>query len=305
MIKKNLLKNFINYGWLDLGCLLDKKKCNLLANKVLKSRPWDESIFRDYEEIFNNPRHLNVSPKKNGYNLAEKYDLSFIENNKILNNLLKSILGDDYEIILKKFVVSAPNTMIPKWLKPIVEKKLDGNLAQYIKPEYRNISYFSGIDYHMDLLDYANFNGDYITLYIYLTDVAGNQSPLNIISKSHIYGATHFPHYLKKTKNSNTLLYSATGNKYDKFDKKKLISKKGRIYLWSALTIHGTTKSTNKNPRVALRYSIKKNKNNRSECLIDKLYNNLKIRLDHKTRTDLSYKGKKIIKHKKIRRFLI
>ena len=74
---------------------------------------------------------------------------------------------------------------------------MDGNLAQYIKPEYRNISYFSGIDYHMDLLDYANFNGDYITLYIYLTDVTGNQSPLNIISKSHIYGATHFPHYLK------------------------------------------------------------------------------------------------------------
>lgn len=305
MTKKKFLENFINNGWIDLGCLLDKKKCNLLANKVLKSRPWNKSIFRDYEEIFNNPRHLDVSPKKNGYNLAETYDLSFIENNKILNNFLNSILGEDYEIILKKFVVSAPNNIIPKWLKPIVKKKLDGNLAQYIRPEFRNISYFSGIDYHMDLLDYANFNGDYITLYIYLTDVAINQSPLNIISKSHIYGATHFPHHLRKTKNSNKLLYSASGNKYGKFDKIKLISKKGRIYLWSALTIHGTSQSTNKNPRVALRYSIRKNKNNRSECLIDKLYNNLKIRLDHKTRTDISYKGKKTVKHKKIRRFLI
>ena len=305
MIKKNLLENFINNGWLDLGYLLDKKKCNLLASKVLKSRPWNQSIFREYEDIFDNPRHLNVSPKKNGYNLAEKYDLRFIENNETLRNFLESILGKDYEIILKKFVVSAPNSMIPEWLKPIVEKKLDGNLAQYIKQEFRNISYFSGIDYHMDLLDYANFNGDYITIYIYLTDVNANQSPLNIINKSHVYGATHFPHYLKKTKNSNKLLYSASGNNYGKFDKKKLISKKGRVYLWSALTIHGTTKSTNKKPRVALRYSIRKNKDNKSECLIDRLYNNLKIRLDHKTRTDILSKGKKTVKHKKIKRFLI
>ena len=305
MIKKKLLENFIDDGWLDLGYLLDKKKCNLLANNVLESRPWNKTIFRNYDDIFDNPRHSNVSPKKNGYNLAEKFDLSFIENNKILNDFLESILGKNYEIILKKFVVSAPNGMIPGWLKPIVEKKLDGNLAQYIRPEYRDISYFSGIDFHMDLLDYANFNGDYITIYIYLTDVSHNQSPLNIINKSHVYGATHFPHYLRKTKNSGKLLYSSNGNKYGKFDKKKLISKKGKVYLWSALTIHGTTKSTNKSPRVALRYSIRKNKNNKSECLIDKLYKNLKIRLDHKTRTDILSKEKKIIKYKKIKRFLI
>ena len=207
MEKKKILNKFMRDGWLDLGCILDKKKCSLLANKVLKSRPWNKSIFRTYKDVFDNPRHLNVIPKRNGFNLAEKYDLSFIENNKNLNYFLESILGKDYEIILKKFVVSAPNSIIPTWLKPIVKKKLDGNLAQYIKPEFRNISYFSGIDYHMDLLDYANFNGDYITIYIYLTDVASNQSPLNIINRSHVYGATHFPHYLlpinlKKVKQS-------------------------------------------------------------------------------------------------------
>ena len=39
----------------------------------------------------------------------------------------------------------------------------------------------------MDLLDYANFNGDYLTIYVYLTDVNSNQSPLNIINKSHFF----------------------------------------------------------------------------------------------------------------------
>ena len=305
MNKKKLLNKFLKDGWLDLGYLLDKKKCNLIASEVLKSRPWNKSIFRSYKDVYDNPRHLDVVPKRKGYNLAEKYDLTFIENNKILNFFLESLLGKDYEIILKKFVVSTPDKIIPSWLKPIVKKKLDGNLAQYIKPEFRNISYFSGIDYHMDLLDYANFNGDYITIYIYLTDVVSNQSPLNILSKSHIYGATHFPHFLRKTKKTNKLLYSAKGNEYGEFDKKILTSKKSRVYLWSALTIHGTSKSTNKNPRVALRYSIKKNKDNISECLIDKLYNKLQIRLDHTTRTDILSKGDKTVKHKKIKRFLI
>lgn len=307
MSKKNkiLLHDFLKNGWLDLGCLLDKKKCLSVANKVLKSRPWDKTIFRSYEDIFNNPRHTNVTPRKNGFNLAESFDLSFIEKNHNLTSCLNEILGKNYEIILKKFVVSAPNQIIPNWLKPVIEKKLDGNLAQYIKPEFRNISYFSGIDYHMDLLDYANFDGDYLTIYVYLTDVNSNQSPLNIIDKSHIYGATHFPHYLKKTKHTSKLLYSKDGKKYHKFDKKKLISDKGSVYLWSALTIHGTIKSSSKKPRVALRYSIRKKKNSNSKTLIDKLYDNLKIRLDHKTRTDIISKGSSTVKHKNIKRFLI
>ncbi len=304
-MKNNISDKFLANGWLDLGYSIDKKKCVSIANKVLKSRAWDKTIFRSYDDIFKNPRHTNVTPKKNGFNLAETFDLSFIENNKNLINCLNLILGKNYEIILKKFVVSAPNQIIPKWLKPIIENKLDGNLAQYIKPELRNISYFSGIDYHMDLLDYANFNGDYLTIYVYLTDVNSNQSPLNIINKSHIYGATHFPHYLKKNKQLNKVSYSKDGKKYQKFDKKKLISDKGRVYLWSALTLHGTVKSSSKKPRVALRYSIRKNKNNKSECLIDKLYQNLKFRLNHKTRTDIISKGVKTVKHKKIKRFLI
>ena len=282
-----------------------KKKCDIISKEVLSSRPWNEKIFRTYDDVFNNPRHEDIAVKKNGFNLAENFDLDFIEKNNDFKNLLSKILGNDYEVILKKFVVSMPEHLIPKWLNPILEKKLDGNLAQYIKPKFRDISYFSGIDYHMDLLDYPDFDGDYLTVYIYFTDVEDNQSPLHIIEKSHIHGATHFPHFLKKSSNENKILYSKDGKNYDEFNSKKLVSKRGSMYLWSALTIHGTIKSTNVLPRVALRMSVKKNKNNKTTTLIDNLYKDKKIRLERKTRTDIKISLDSTSKHEDYKRFLI
>lgn len=299
------LKYFLENGWLPVDLTIDEKKYDFISKKVINSRPWDDEIFRTYDDVFNNPRHKNIAVKKDNFNLAENLNLDFIENNFEFNQLLDKILGNDYEVILKKFVVSMPEQLIPKWLNPILEKKLDGNLAQYIKPKFRDISYFSGIDYHMDLLDYPDFDGDYLTVYIYFTDVKTDQSPLHIIEKSHIYGATHFPHFLKKSKNENRILYSMDGKKYDEFKSKKLISKRGSIYLWSALTIHGTIKSTNSLPRVALRMSIKKNRNNKNITLIDDLYKDKKIRLEKKTRTDIKIGSDNTLKHENYKRFLI
>lgn len=300
-----MIDEFLKNGWIDFGQIFDRKICQNIADQVLNSRPWDYSVIRDYDDIFNNERHLNILPSKGGYNLAEKFDLAFIEKNITFNQVLNKILGTEYEIMLKKFVVSAPANILPEWLIPIVEKRLDGNLAQYIKPEYRDISYFAGIDYHMDLIDWPNFNGDYLTIYIYLTDVEENQSPLNIISASHKYGATLFPHHLKKSNKKDKIFYSKNGIEFEEFETKKLISKKGSMYLWSALTIHGTFKSTSLVPRVALRYSIKKNSNNNKKNIIDNLYEGLNIRLEHKTRTDVLLNKDKIIKYNTNKRFLV
>ena len=161
-------KYFLENGWSQIDLTIDKKKYDIISNEVINSRPWNEEIFRTYDDVFNNPRHIDISVKKNNFNLAENLNLDFIEKNFEFNQVtLITTPGNDYEVILKKFVVSMPEHIIPKWLNPILEKKLDGNLAQYIKPKFRDISYFSGIDYHMDLLDYPNFDGDYLTVYIY------------------------------------------------------------------------------------------------------------------------------------------
>ena len=304
MKREFFLDQFLKSGYINFGSILDKKKCRLISSKVLKSRPWNFKIFRSYNDIFKNPRHHNVIPKKNGYNLAEKFNLNFIEKNNTIKNILNDILGKNYECILKKFVVSVPPKIIPKYLKKTIRSRLDGHLAQYLKPKYRNISYFSGIDYHMDLLDYPNFDGDYITLYVYLTDVDNSQSPLKLVENSHRFGPTRFPHYLKKNKRKNSILYSRNGKKFNTFETTNLTGKSGSVYLWTALTLHGTKASTSTKPRVALRYSFKK-KNKKKSSLINKVYKNLnKLSLKNSTRSDILV-SKKSVKQLKQKRFLV
>jgi len=285
---------FLQDGVVSFGKILKDSECNKAAKLVIDSRPWDKSIFREYDEVFGSKRHLNVIPLKGGFNLAEKIDLNFIESNKIFTNTLEKILGKNYECLLKKIVVSPPQSIIPNWLKKVSEKRLDGHLAQYIKPEFRDISYFSGIDYHMDLIDYPDFDGNYITVYVYLTDVDESYSPLHIIPKSHRLGATLFPHNLKKTNNESTVQYSNNNKDYDTFEVRKLIAEKGSVFLWTALTLHGTKISNALQPRVSVRYTFRKKSS--SVGLIDELYKNLKsISLKKTTRDDIKFQKKEVV----------
>ena len=200
-------------------------------------------------------------------------------------------------------MVSPPQSIMPDWLKKISEKRLDGHLAQYVKPEFRDISYFSGIDYHMDLIDYPDFDGDYLTVYVYLTDVDESYSPLHIIPKSHRLGPTLFPHNLKKTNNENTIQYSKNNKDYDTFEVRKLTEEKGSVFLWSALTIHGTKLSNALKPRVSVRYTFKKKSS--SVGLIDELYKDLKsISLKKITRDDIKLQKKSVVQIKN-QRFLV
>tara|TARA_B110000238_G_C16046162_1_gene403993 strand:- start:91 stop:1011 length:921 start_codon:yes stop_codon:yes gene_type:complete len=300
----NFVKDeFLQDGVVSFGKTLQDSECDKAAKLVIDSRPWDQSIFREYDEVFGSKRHLNVAPLKGGFNLADKMDLNFIESNKIFTSTLENILGKNYECLLKKIVVSTPLSIIPDWLKKVSEKKLDGHLAQYIKPEFRDISYFSGIDYHMDLIDYPDFDGNYVTVYVYLTDVDESYSPLHIIPKSHRLGATLFPHNLKKTNNESTVQYSKNNKDYDTFEVRKLVAEKGSVFLWTALTLHGTKLSNALKPRVSVRYTFSKKSS--SIGLIDELYKDLKsISLKKTTRDDIKFKKNEVVSIKN-QRFLV
>ena len=302
MVNK-FLDEFLQDGVVSFGKILKDSECDKVAKLVIDSRPWNKSIFRECDEILGSKRHSNVIPLKDGFNLAEKVDLNFIESNKIFANTLKKILGENYECLLKKFVVSPSQSIMPDWLKEISKKRLDGQLGQYLKPEFRDISYFSGIDYHMDLIDYPDFDGNYLTVYVYLTDVDESYSPLHIIPKSHRLGPTLFPHNLKKTNNESTVQYSKNNKDYDTFEVKKLIAEKGSVYLWTALTLHGTKLSNALKPRVSVRYTFKKKSS--SVGLIDELYKDLKsISLKKTTRDDIKLQKKGVVQIKN-QRFLV
>ena len=220
---------------------------------------WGSNLFKSEKVFQKKQQYKKTNPGKGKFNLAEKFDLNFIENSKEIKSILNDILGKNYEIVIKKFVVAVPESWIPYWLKQKVKNSLAPNLGPFIKNKYRDVTYFRGIDYHMDQIDFPNHSSDFITLYIYLNDTTSKMSPLNILEGSHIFGPTKFPHIIKKCQNNNYLKYGTKLDKLKRFKKKKLVGKSGTVYIWSSLTLHGTQPQENKDDfRISLRYIIRK-----------------------------------------------
>ena len=161
----NIIENFLKKGLIDFGSIIDKKKCKELHDKVVSSRDLSEGLFRSEKDFLKNPDSKKTNPGKGKNNFAEKFDLSFIEKNPIVKKNIDLLVGEDHEILLKNFVIGVPDSWIPNWLKKKTEKQLAANLGSYVKPEYRDVTYFRGIDFHMDLIDHANSIGDNITVY--------------------------------------------------------------------------------------------------------------------------------------------
>jgi len=291
MMKKTLrnkLNYFIKNGFVEFNSLLDKQECSRLYNKLKNSREWGPKLFQSenkYKLEFKKKPKIKLNPGKGIQNLVDEHNLKFIEKNKSIIELLKLILGENYEIILSKFVVAVPNNWMPDYVNKLNEKKSISNFNQYIHKKYRDVTYFRGIDYHMDSIDWEKKNNEFITMYIYLNDIDETMSPLNVIKKSHIFGHTSFPHYIKTNKSHFNVEYSPDNKKYTKFKSQKLLGKTGALYIWTSNTLHGTSPSfhDNENFRISLRYLIKKNP--KSKGILDKL---VKQKIVGKTRVKKS-----------------
>lgn len=297
--KKKKINIFLKKGIVEFNQLLNEKKCNDLYKKIIKNRLWGSNLFKSQKVFEKKQQYKKTNPGKGKFNLAEKFDLNFIENNKEIKSILNNILGKDYEIVIKKFVVAVPESWIPSWLKQKVNNSLAPNLGPFIKNKYRDVTYFRGIDYHMDQIDFPNQPSDFITLYIYLNDTTSKMSPLNILEGSHIFGQTKFPHIIKKCQNNNYLRYGTKLNNLKRFKKKKLVGKSGTVYVWSSLTLHGTQPQENKDDfRISLRYIIRKSNKVSKTTEINNLIKNV---LPIKTmRDDVDLKNFKQLKFSKI-----
>lgn len=271
---RNKLNYFIKNGFVEFNCLLDKQECSKLYNKIKNTRKWGLELFQSenkYKLEFKKKPKIKLNPGKGIQNLVDEHNLEFIEKNKSIIEFLKIILGENYEIMLSKFVVAVPNHWMPNYVKQLNKKRLISNFNEFIKKEFRDVTYFRGIDYHMDSIDWEKKNNEFITMYIYLNDIDESMSPLNIIKKSHIFGHTSFPHYVKTDKSHLNVEYSPDNKNYKKFKTQKLLGKTGSLYIWTSNTLHGTSPSFDDNEsfRISLRYLIKKNPKSRG--IIDKL----------------------------------
>lgn len=210
-------EEFLEQGFIDLGPVLDKKVCQELLDKVFATRDFSSALFIDEKTHKKYPRYQKTNPGP-GINLVEKYNLDFIEGNSTFKDSMKTVLGENYKIILKKFIVGVPDSWIPEWVARETDDFGVANLGPYIKSQFHDMTYFHSIDFHQDLIDHPNKNADFITLYVYFDEVDEGMSPLVVVPRSHIFGATVFPHKITIHDEQNTLTYEDGDDKKENFD---------------------------------------------------------------------------------------
>ena len=267
-MRKDRLSSFKNKGIIKFNKLLSSKDCNNINSLILKNRNWGKDLFLNKNDYFKQKKFKKINPGKNIQNLSNKFNLNFIEKNQTIINSLKEILGNNYKIILSKFIVSIPHEWMPKYVKELDKKDPAKNLNKFIKNKYRDVTYFQGLDFHMDSIDRPYSNNKFITMYVYLDKVTKQMSPLEIVEASHKFGHDTWPHYIKNN-NNTSLHYSLDNKKFFKLKKSVLSGSVGDVFIWTSNTLHGTSKPSikSKKTRISLRYLIEKTTKKKS--LID------------------------------------
>ena len=188
-------KKFLQEGYLELKNLLSKSDCKKMNDKILKIRKINKEIFFENKKEYFEKKNLKITPK----NILDKFNLNFILKNKKFKNNIKDILGENYYLYASRIICAMPEKFLPKWISSKMDQG-QPNLTDFIKHKFRDMRYFHGIDYHMDLVDFSKEKSNFITVYVYLDKVTKKMSPLNILPRTHLGGAASYPHNLTKKK---------------------------------------------------------------------------------------------------------
>ncbi|PHY19310.1 phytanoyl-CoA dioxygenase family protein [Caulobacter sp. BP25] len=249
------VEDFIARGYHVFPDGVDPAAASRLLAKIRALRTFGADLFLSEAEFDANPQYIGVNPVP-GRNLLEGFekDLAFVEQDPGIVAAVSALLGDDYEILVKKLICGVPASVVPDWLKARIAGNPVNNLGAYVRPPYRDITYFYGIDFHQDLIDYRDREADFITLYVYLHDVGAHDAPLFLLEDSHKLAGTLFPHDL--TKNESGWLYRDGRGGEVQTRQHLLTGKTGYAAMWHACTLHGTQPDAADNERLSLRYLL-------------------------------------------------
>jgi hypothetical protein len=233
---------------------LDQAAATRLLAKIKSDRAFDHSLFQTEAEFDANPQYKGVNPRS-GRNLLEQFDadLAFVESAPQIVDALTEVLGQGYGLLDKKVVCGVPARSVPAWLKARIEGAPVNNLGAYVKPAYRDVTYFYGIDFHQDLIDYKDRAADFLTLYVYLHPVTAADAPLYLLEGSHALGATTFPHDLQRT-DATTWRYGDRRGRSAPVGQRVLTGDTGCAAIWHPCTLHGTQPDAADHERISLRY---------------------------------------------------
>lgn len=249
-----VVDDFIEAGRHIFPKPLDAGAADDLLQAIRATRPFDGRLFQTEAEFDADPHYVGVNPRP-GRNLVESLEnhLGFVERAPQIADALTELLGPDCEIINKKVVCGVPASAVPAWLKARILGNPVNNLGAWVKPEYRDITYFYGIDFHQDLIDFKDRDADFVTLYVYLHPVGAADAPLFLLEGSHVLGATVFPHDLTPDGAGRWLYRDGRGSEA-RVHQRVLTGQTGQVSMWHACTLHGTQPDAADHERISLRY---------------------------------------------------
>ncbi|MDO9335723.1 MAG: phytanoyl-CoA dioxygenase family protein [Caulobacter sp.] len=236
------------------GEVLDPAACAALLADLKAGRDWGAGLFLDEAAFDADPQYRGVNPRP-GRNLLEGYEarLKLVEANPAIVAGLTALLGEGYVLMDRKVVCGVPASVIPDWLKARIAGNPVNNLGTFVKPQYRDVTYFYGIDFHQDLIDFKGREADFVTLYIYLAPVTRADAPLFLLEGSHRLGASVFPHDLAR--DGETWRYRSDGREAAT-TQRVLTGGTGYAAVWHACTLHGTQPDEADHERISLRYLL-------------------------------------------------
>ncbi|MDC3332899.1 phytanoyl-CoA dioxygenase family protein [bacterium] len=294
------LDNLKSNGVHLFGSLLDKKEITALYQAMIESRDFGQSLFLSEADYRSQATHFKANPTPD-FNFLNTFEesLNLVEKNPTITRVLSELLGDDYEVVIKKAICGVPSQWLPEWIKTAIHDVNVANLGPYIKPEFRDITYFRGIDFHQDIIDWPQGATDldpstFFTLYVYLHDVDQYDSPLHILPNSHQFGATLFPHQLTE-QSDKQWQYKDDRGRAMAVEDKALVGGPGFVGLWHNCLLHGTQPVQHESERfrLSLRYLIGKSKKQKAATGIDVINNTIDGELSPiRTRNDLDQQGR-------------
>ena len=235
---------------------LDPVAATDLLMAVHATRAFGPDLFLDEAEFLADPQFRGVNPRP-GRNLVDRIDasLDFVEREPAIVAGLTELLGAGYQTLDRKLVCGVPRDWMPDWVQARTEGKAVNNLGPYIRPEYRDITYFAGIDFHQDLIDHPARTADFVTLYIYLHPVTAVDAPLFVLEGSQRLASTLFPHDLTPGEGDQWTYGDGRGGSTT-VTQRMLTGGTGYAAVWHACTLHGTQQDTAEHPRLSLRYLL-------------------------------------------------
>ncbi|WP_439816096.1 phytanoyl-CoA dioxygenase family protein [Zavarzinia sp. CC-PAN008] len=245
-------------GMVILGDILDPGACAAMLGQARAIRDFGPALFLDEAGFLADPQYTGVNPRP-GRNLYEQVSAhhALVEGNAVLGATLGALLGSGWTVLNAKFVCGVPESWIPDWVLARIRGNPVNNLGCFMRPEVRDVTYFYGIDFHQDLIDWKDREPDFLTVYAYLHDVGAEDAPLHVLPGSHALGATVFPHQLARDPADPAMwTYGDGAGGALACRQHVLTGSAGHVALWHACTLHGTMPDTADRERISLRFLI-------------------------------------------------